>query len=170
MNVRFGAVLLGAAFFCACGGNTPDMTVDAGACQVTYSGNFTGVASSATACGTLSTANDGGPDDGVTLTLGFKATTNDSVQLDVKINLGASASTGDVTSENVNSWSAVGLAAANNCLYSAGSAAVPPGNFTMTLSSVTGTPHGMLHIEQYVQAPPAVDCGAGDVETVDVTF
>jgi hypothetical protein len=96
---------------------------------------------------------------------------NDGVRLDVQIDLGESPQAGDFSSGTSASWSAIGVAAQNNCAFSAGSAVVPAGSFTLTLTSITASEaHGSLKLEQYVHAPPTIDCGPGDTESVDVTF
>jgi hypothetical protein len=157
---------LGLAVACACG-QAPGAGADAG-CHATYSGNRTAQVSAAS-CATISSGADGGL--GTVLGLTLPATGADGVQLDVQIDLGASPGPGDVSSQLVASWSAIAIAAQNNCAYLAGSDSVPRGNFTLSLSSVAPAgAHGVLHVEEYVHAPPMVDCGAGDTESVDVTF
>jgi hypothetical protein len=150
----------------ACGSG-PSGTPDAG-CHVTYSGNYAASVAAAT-CASLSTEADGGP--GTVLEVSLSPASNDGVRLEVQIDLGEDPQAGDSSSETTASWSAIGIAAQNNCSFNAGSASVPQGNFTLTLTSITASEaHGSLQLEQYVHAPPTVDCGPGDTESINVTF
>jgi hypothetical protein len=98
--------------------------------------------------------------------------------LSIDVNIGDTPSPGQFSSETVESWSALGVRSGNSdCAYAAGSDAVPNGSFMLDVTAVeggtsggAGTVHGTLDIVLYVHAPPSVDCGAGDVENVEVVF
>jgi hypothetical protein len=146
-------------------------------CSVRLSGNVTETeteAASLPACSTLRAATGGGGAGETVLELQVSSTK--LAGLTVSVALGASPSPGRYSSETVSDWSAEGLSAGNSdCAYSAGSAAVPTGSFALDLTSVTragpgGSAHGTIALQTYVHAPPATDCGAGDVETVQIDF
>jgi hypothetical protein len=161
MKARHLALLV----FCACGQSSPQ-GVDAG-CRATFAGNSAGSATVAS-CASLSTAADGGSDG--TLRLDLPAATSSGVTWNVEIDLGDSPQAGDFSSRSASRWSALGIVGSNHCVYSAGALAVPPGNFTLTLTAAGSDPHGTFHAEQWVQAPVSTDCGPGDTETIDLTF
>lgn len=166
-----------------CGGGSPGPTggapgdaADAAAgCEVTYAGNISATATTAPGCASLTAAPvDGGP-DGATLVVSVPATSQSGIQLDARIAVGANPVAGVLSSTDVARWQVSAVVVATYCFYSAGSAAIPTGTFTLTLSSVPGSGdagavHGSLHVEQYVHAPQGVDCGSGDIETVDLAF
>jgi hypothetical protein len=138
------------------------------ACHADFSGNYSESADQPAGCTTLtqSTSVDTMGD----WLLGISATSKKVPSaMSVQIDVGANAAAGDFSSATVTDWQSMGETAAN-CELSAGAASVPTGNFTLSLTAASPAPRGTLHIEQYVQAPANVDCGAGDVEIVDITF
>jgi len=141
----------------ACGSNA------AVVCTTTLTGNLDETIESTSACATLR--------DGA-LSLEIASTTS-GLSLAISIDLGASSSAGTYTPETVASWSAIGnraTADGGECVYAAGSDAVPAGSFTLDLAPSTDAPHGTLELVQFVQAEQDVDCGAGDDEMVAVAF
>jgi hypothetical protein len=157
-------VLVAGLVGCGSGsGGTPDA-----GCRANYSGNYAASVTAAT-CASLGSDADGGP--GTVLEVSLSPASGTGVRLDVQIDLGEAPQAGDWSPESTAGWSAIGIAAQNNCGFNAGSASAPQGNFTLTLTSVGASgAHGTLQLEQYVHAPPMVDCGPGDTESVDVTF
>lgn len=144
-------------------------------CRVTYTGNYTDTVSQSSSCVTLLP-----PITvlGVTSgwTLQFVSTSQRAgVTLQGSIDLGSDPAPGSFSSSTVMHWQAVSLSN-SNCAYVASNMATPQGNFALELTTVAGldglspTVHGTLHLEQYVQAPPATPCGPGDVQTSDVQF
>ncbi len=151
----------------ACGDNLA-APIDAGVaapdaravCAATFTGNFAD-SSTSPHCASLTAG---------TLALALPIRTLADT-LPVQIELGATPSPGFYSSETIATWSArvgviVGVGA---CIYNAGSAAVPPGDFQLTLGSVDD-PHGTLALAMPLLASPGTDCGDGDVETVSVAF
>jgi hypothetical protein len=141
-------------------------------CEARYSGNYEDSVSTAPGCGKLAPSSANAGDWELQLT---STSVRNNVTLSVQIDVGSSPAPGSFSSENVAHWQAVG-ASNQNCEYSAGDQSVPVGNFTLMLASVPalsgagGVAHGTLQLQQYVQAPPTVDCGPGDSETVDFEF
>jgi hypothetical protein len=93
----------------------------------------------------------------------------------ISIDLGAAPAPGGYAPTTVREWTALSLRGVENgtCVYRAGSDAVPPGTFALTLDAVdldAGTVHGSLELIQYVLAVSTADCGRGDTETIDLTF
>ncbi len=110
-------------------------------------------------------------DAGAELVIDTTTATTGRVQ--ATINLGATATAANLTSDNVVDWSAVILGFGDaNCVLSAGSGATPHGAFNLELADVpdAGPPHGAITIQLSVEAPPKTSCGAGDTETVHVAF
>lgn len=140
------------------------------ACVASFTGNFDAETTGSANCATLS--GSAGTND-VTLELGLGAGKDLDAPLMVSIDLSSAPTAGEVSSETTTSWSALGLREVGSgaCVFSAGASGVPTGSFTMTLTSIDATSaHGELVIEQFLQAQPGVDCGAGDTETVDARF
>jgi hypothetical protein len=136
-------------------------------CAVQYAGNVVASADLAS-CTTLGLSPDAGANGG--FVLNFQLATETIQALQVSIDLGASPAPGTYSSETSAHWSASGLTAAN-CAYSAGNQAVPTGSFTLTLTSVDASgAHGNLVLTTYVLAPPATDCGIGNIEDISVDF
>jgi len=159
-----------AALSAACGGGSV-AAPDAG-CVALFSGNFDDTVSSG-ACPTLGSAPDGGAGSALDFTLNSAVA---GAPTQIELDLGAPYTSGTFTAESVASWSATGINTID-CEFSAGSAAVPTGSFTLTLTSPANAkepalfvPHGTLSVTQYVKAPPDTDCGPADTEQIDVTF
>ena len=140
-------------------------------CAVQYAGNVVASADLAS-CATLGFSPDAGAygDFG----LNFQLASETIQALQVYINLGASPTPSIYSSETSTNWSANGLNAAD-CAYNAGNQAVPTGSFTLTLTSVDTSSgardaHGNLMLTTYVLAPPATDCGIGNIEDISVAF
>lgn len=158
----------------ACSQSSPHAALQA--CTAQFSGNITDSATLPAGCGTLSSRPDAGADG--ECVLNFQASSNQVAAIQIAITLDSSPSPGTISSETAADWSAVGLSSgSSNCGFSAGNNAVPTGSFTLTLSSVdaaegdgNGTAHGTLDLTMYVHAPPAVDCGAGDIEDAEFVF
>jgi hypothetical protein len=140
-------------------------------CAVQYAGNV-GASADLASCATLGFSPDAGANGDFVLNFQLASETIQALQ--VSIDLGASPATGTYSSETSTHWSADGLNAAN-CAYSAGNQAAPPGSFTLTLTSVDSSSgargaHGNLVLTTYVLAPPATDCGIGNIEDISVAF
>jgi hypothetical protein len=91
----------------------------------------------------------------------------------ISIDLGAAPVPGTYTAQSLATpWSANALHEfeMTSCLYHAGTAAVPPGTFTLVLDSITPHAHGHLDLMVYVLARPYTYCGETNIERVDVTF
>jgi hypothetical protein len=87
--------------------------------------------------------------------------------------LGASPAPGAYSSDSVTTWSARGVQTIGTgaCVYNAGTTAVPQGNFAMTLDAVdASSAHGSLSLALWVLAYPGTDCGADNIEQVQVAF
>lgn len=89
--------------------------------------------------------------------------------LQIAIDLGTTAIAGDYTSATVPSWSASGVrtAAHEPCIYSAGSAVSPHGDFAMQLDAGA---HGTLTVHTYVLAAAFTDCGDPITQTLELMF
>ena len=86
--------------------------------------------------------------------------------------LGASPDVGPFTPATLSRWSAISTDSAG-CVYDAGDRVVPPGSFTLTLTSVdtdAGVAHGTVEVLQSVHAPSMKDCGNDNYEQIDVNF
>ena len=147
------------------------------ACQLQYSGNYTGSVNDPAGCASIAPATAASAGTWV-LTVNSHHATEGGVDLGLVVNLGAIPATGAYTSETIGGWQLVGTTL-QTCRYSAGTLSVPSGNLTLNLSSVpapvsaapaSGVAHGTLHVEQFVQAPSGVNCGPGDTESVDLAF
>jgi hypothetical protein len=176
-----------ASLVIACGGggnNAPDATTcaDAGpacgsACPATFTGNLDASSTTPANCAQLG-AGSGSASADTVLAFALASPMLDA-PLEISVDLGASPSAGTYSSETSTSWSALGSRsapasgsnAAGECVYSAGAEGVPTGSFAMTLTAIdAASAHGELRVVQYLQAQAGVDCGSGDVETVDVRF
>ena len=138
-----------------------DATIAGNDCTVMFSGNYSETAT-VPGCAMLSDQ---------MLELAIPSTTI-GTSYAMSVDLGASAAPGTYTSQTLASWSSLATEVTSitgECLFSAGSTAVPTGSFTLSLDSLVPL-HGELTIVHYVLALPATDCGAGDTETVDVRF
>ena len=91
----------------------------------------------------------------------------------VSIDLGPTPTAGELSSETLASWHAVGAKsiADGACVYSAGDLVTPHGSFTLTLTAVDApAAHGTLEIVTYLHAVDSTSCGASDTETLDLVF
>src|SRR5262249_52213560 len=86
--------------------------------------------------------------------------------------LGAAPVPGTFTAQTVSSWRSLAteeVSVTGECLFSAGSMAVPNGSFVLRLDSLSPLA-GEVSIVDYVLALAGTTCGAGDTEDVDVRF
>ena len=149
----------------ACGGHDvaqDGAVIDApAACTATYSGNFVELATTATACGSISSGSLALDAPSVTL----------ASPLAITIALGDAPTTGPYSSETVGSWDARGtkVVSTEPCLFVGGSDVTPTGSFTLALDALA-PPHGTLDLVLTVLQTPFVDCGADLGETVEVVF
>jgi hypothetical protein len=147
-------------------------------CSAEFSGNTLDSMSLGDACGGLTIAADAGPDGAYLLS--FHGSSTQLSTADVGIYLGAAPATGTFSAESLSMWT---ISASSNknpgCEFRAGSSAVPNGDVTLTLTSVTltsadatsgGAVHGSLSATLYVHAPPATECGPGDLENAVLVF
>lgn len=172
-------------FGVGCGGESESACADGGACQpdagapgacsLRFAGNYEGTSTTTTPCASLAK----GKGDAWTLTITGPVSTT------ILIDLGRSPTTGEFTSETVETWSAVGgvsgTCAAGSagcqplCEYSAGNDSAPQGSFVLALRAIdvdasTPVAHGALEVTQDVHAGPDVECGPGDAEQIAVDF
>jgi hypothetical protein len=138
-------------------------------CTARFSGNFAEVAAADT-CATVST--DGSGDTVLDLAI-------PSVMLapgvSTAFDLGISPTPGMFSSESVTLWSARGVETVGTgaCVYNAGTTAVPPGYFAMTLDAidpVAAATHGSLSMTLWVLAYPGTNCGVDNTEQVELEF
>ena len=160
------AMMVAALAAAGCGGG-------AAACHADFTGNFTASVDPSAGCGTMTKGMGAQASDWI---LELRAMPNGGkVSFDAQIDVGPAPAAGMLSSQTVAHWQAVAVTDAN-CELSAGNQSTPGGAFTLTLTSVTGldkataTAHGTLQVTQALQAPAGVDCGFGDIETVDYTF
>jgi hypothetical protein len=151
----------------ACGGSShpPGADAPAGSCHVDLSGNFTESSDSTDACPTLA------PDDtGHQVLAATVASTTLGTSFDISVDLGPMPATGLYSSETVATWNALAIQerGQGECIFQAGATAVPTGSFTLTLDDAA--PHGTLRILNYVLALLGTNCGAGDIETLELRF
>lgn len=148
--------LLALALIAGCGDD-----VHRDACTATFAGNFSDATSSHAVCPTLSDSLDFAVDSRV---LGAQAV--------ISIALPADPAVGDYSSQTLTSWHAVEARSLGNgaCVYSAGDEVTPSGSFRLSLAEVAPVAHGTLAVTQYVHAIDSADCGAADIEMLEVTF
>jgi hypothetical protein len=164
MVPTLGAALGSATMLAACGGGSaaPDGPPADGpaACTAMWSGNFAEVDSTATPCASIADA---------TITISAP-TTRLPMPLPISITL-ASAVAGSYTSESVTAWSAseTMTVVGNSCIYEAGSAVAPHGDFTLALADASA-PHGTLDLDMAVLAAAFSTCGSPLTETLELTF
>ncbi len=168
-----------------CGGESESACADGGACghdagapgpcSLRFAGNYEGTSTTTTPCASLAK----GTGDAWTMKI------TGPVNTTILIDLGRSPTTGDFTSETIETWSAIGgvagtCAAGNStcapiCQYRAGSEETPQGSFVLALNAIdvdasTPVAHGALEVTQYVHASAAVECSPGDAEQIAVDF
>ena len=126
---------------------------------MTYTGNVTEVATSATACASIT---------GAMFHAHVPSHALDA-PLDIAIDLGTTATAGAYTSATVPSWSASGVRTATHepCTYSGGSAVAPHGDLVLALEAGG---HGALTVHTYVLAATFTDCGDPLTQTVELAF
>ncbi|HEY1548031.1 MAG TPA: hypothetical protein VGG28_09425 [Kofleriaceae bacterium] len=148
-----------------CGGDHA-ATVDAAppdafaACTATWTGNFAETVTTATPCSAMS---------GTTLAI-QAPTTRLATALPISIALPA-AIAGTYTSDTIGSWSALEsmTIVGDTCIFEAGSALAPHGDFTLTLADAAA-PHGSLALDMVVLAEEFSVCGSPLTETLELTF
>ncbi len=143
------------------GGNAPT-------CDLEFTGNIYG-ASAVPTCSSASQDADAGGD----WILKIDTSTPDMARVVATLDIGSAPAAGQLTSETVTNWDVTALAASTSCAFQAGSAEVPDGSFTLTLTSFdqpSATAHGTLNIVAYLHAPPTTSCGYGDTENIAITF
>ncbi len=181
-SVRFGmkfTLLALAAAIALNGCSSSSKSNAAPGCSLESSGNVIASEALPSGCGAVTSApvDDAGTSTGYVLTV--SVTSKALANLDFEVDLGPSPELGSLTSEGVTDWNAGGAAgeggadAGSACTFGAGSAAVPAGSFTLDLTSLdvgADTAHGTVSLNMYVHAAPSTDCGAGDLETVVLSF
>ena len=171
MKVR---LLVIGSILAACGDNRaapPDAAIDASVvaptCAASFSENFAERWVGPANCAALDTS------DGHT-TLGFEIPSQKiDAPFAISIDLGAAPAPGTYTSQTLATpWSADALHEfeMTSCLYHAGTAAIPPGTFTLTLDTIDEQAHGKLDLVLYVLARPYTYCGETNIEHLTVTF
>lgn len=170
MTPRAAILLIALA---ACGDNLVPLDggvpVISGPCTATFGGNFS---ESSTAEKCAAVVVDGSGEATLALTI---PTTTLAPSLMVNLGLGETPSPGSYSSDGIEAWSARGVQAIGNgaCLYTAGTAAVPPGSFSLhldQLDATAGSAGGSLELTMYVLPFPGTDCGAGDTEHLSLQF
>jgi hypothetical protein len=148
----------------ACGDNLHEIaSVDAAgaSCSARFTGEFAETSSSIADCPNLMNA---------ALDFAMPVVTLGGSVLAIEIDL-PSPAPGSFSSETIGSWSGSVFEAETNggCLYRAGNAATPQGNFTLALDSVTPL-HGSLTMSLAILTLPGSVCGQIDTENVTSTF
>lgn len=156
----WGALVLA----CGCGGDParpPDAAVIAPdafvACAATFTGNFSEVATTATACASATDAQ---------LVVTLPAT---NLVAPLAVTLAIATGPGDFSSETTATWSATAtrMIGHDTCVLDAGDQVVPHGSFTLHLTSAD---HGTLVLDQPVRATIFSACGTPLAEHVEVAF
>jgi hypothetical protein len=130
------------------------------ACTATWTGNFAETVTTTTPCSAMSRT-----------TLAIQApTTRLAMPLPISIALPA-AIAGTYSSDTIASWGAMEsmTVVGDTCIFEAGSAAAPHGDFTLTLADATA-PHGSLTLDLAVLAEEFSVCGSPLTETLELTF
>ena len=130
------------------------------ACTAVWTGNFAETVTTTTPCGAMS---------GTTLAI-QAPTTRLAMPLPISIELPA-AIAGTYTSDTIASWSAIEsmTVVGDTCIFEAGSALAPHGDFTLTLADATA-PHGSLALDLAVLAEEFSVCGSPLTESLELTF
>jgi hypothetical protein len=166
-------LVLGGAL-AACGDNhavLADAAIDGHpvepACTAAFSDNFTEAWAGPANCATVDTA-------GGHTTLAFAIPSQTiGAPFTISIDLGAAPPPGTYTAQSlVTPWRADALHEfeMTSCLYHSGTAAVPPGTFTLVLDTIGPHAHGKLDLVLYVLARPYTYCGETNIERLIVTF
>jgi len=161
------------AFAGACGGHdaavldaAPD-TAPAPACTAVFRDNFAETWTGPVDCATVDTA-----DGHTTLAFAIPSRTI-AAEFAIAIDLGAAPPAGIYTAESlVTPWSAHARQDFDMtaCVYHAGTAAVPPGTFTLALDAAGEHPHGRLDLQLAVLSRPYTYCGETHTERLTVVF
>lgn len=127
------------------------------ACTATFSGNFSEVATTDTACATATDAQ-------LVVTL-----PSQNLVAPLAITLAIATGPGDFSSETTATWSAIAtrMIGHDTCVLDAGDQVVPHGSFTLHL---TAADHGTLALDQPVRATIFSACGDTLGEHVEVAF
>ncbi len=165
MAKKMAMLVMAAVAAAGCGGTSE--------CRVEFSGNFNDSVSVPSGCGVVTQSASGDNSGDWVLQLSAMSD-NPPSAFSAEIDLGAMPSAGMFSPSTVTNWQAIGETDMN-CELSAGAMSVPAGNFTLSVTSLSldkspVVAHGLLHVEQFLQAPAGIDCGAGDTETIDYTF
>jgi len=157
----------------ACGGNdaavvdaAPD-TAPAPACTAAFRDNFAETWTGPIDCAAVDTV-----DGHTTLAFAIPSRTIEA-EFAIAIDLGAAPPAGIYTAESlVTPWSAHARHDfdATACVYHAGTAAVPPGTFTLALDATGEHPHGRLDLQLAVLSRPYTYCGETNTERLTVVF
>jgi hypothetical protein len=161
----------------SCGDNTqapvdapppvrPDGPASMPLCDAEFSGNFAESVPMQANCAMVS---------GTTMLAFDIPSYQPSMFVAIDLELGATPNPGAYSSESVAMWSATGTVMVGNakCIYAAGNAAVPSGDFTMMLDAIDparGAAHGQLALQLAVLPGAETDCGTSNMETLDLTF
>ena len=160
--VKLKAVFMFASGMAGCSSAGPSAT----SCEIDVSGNLADTASMPP-CVTVQTS----PTRDWLLTV--DTSSNAIARLAASIDLGATPTPGELSSDTITTWDVEALSSSSSCAFTAGGASVPTGSFALSLDSVDttkGIAHGTLHVVTYVHAPPATDCGPGEIENVTLVF
>jgi hypothetical protein len=156
----------------ACGDNLqlPDAAPPGPACRAVFAGDFAETDDTATPCASL----EPGPDGAWSLALTVPSTALGD-PLAVAIELAGQPTTGTSSSGGATAWSAFAFqrVGEGGCAYRAGSAASPPGSFTLALTTVdtaAHSAHGTLQLSMRVLTTPGTACGDPDTETLALSF
>jgi hypothetical protein len=138
-------------------------------CAAMFSDNFAETWAGPANCATLETA---GGHTTLQLVIPSQAI---AAPFTIAIDLGSAPGPGTYSAQSLATpWHADALHEfeMTSCLYHAGTAAVPPGTFTLTLDALDGADHahGTLDLVLYVLARPFTYCGETNVERLRVTF
>jgi hypothetical protein len=95
--------------------------------------------------------------------------------LAISIDLGGAPAPGAASPATTSAWSARAVRTVGDsaCIYSAGGAAIPTGDFALALDSIDlgeRRAHGTLALTMYVLTEPGTPCGDPDTETLELAF
>lgn len=180
--MRARLAMLGCAL-AACGDNraapadapAPDAPPAPRTCTAVFSEAFAETVAGPSSCATVGAAGGDAADGDTALMFSIPSQTI-AAPFEISIDLGAAPGIGTYTSASlVTPWTASALHEFDmtSCLYHAGTAAIPPGRFTLTvdeLDAAGGRAHGTLDLVLYVLARPFTYCGETNTEHLLVTF